>query len=418
MHKVKLFLSGVLPVFFWWTTMPFSSPELAAPASVQQVGCTSPDWGFFAHRRINRLAALTLPPEMMVFFKPNIDWISDHATDPDMRRYATPWEGPRHYIDLDEYGQPPFDQLPRTFLPALIEHAEIWGLGSRGDTLLLLGGMAGPFQPAEVWNSFFLKNVLPKFGSGENSIPVDSLRAAFERSGRQVPDVQAVFFEENLSRHGILPWHLQRMQSSLTAAFRARDSKRILRLCADMGHYIGDAHVPLHTTSNYNGQKTGQEGIHGFWESRIPELFADEQYDYFVGKPNYIAQTTDWFWNIVLRSHSMVDSVLDCERALRLKFPKDRQMCPDMRNGVVVIAPCRDFAAAYQEALQGMIERQLRAAIQGVASAWYTAWIDAGQPDLTKLDAPLSSEDELKEEETLRQKYNTGKILGRPEGEH
>ena len=76
----------------------------------------TPDWGFFAHRRINRLAILTLPPEMMIFFKPNIDWISDHATDPDMRRYSTTFEAPRHYIDLDNYGEAPFDGLPRTLL--------------------------------------------------------------------------------------------------------------------------------------------------------------------------------------------------------------------------------------------------------------------------------------------------------------
>jgi hypothetical protein len=44
-----------------------------------------------------------------------------------------------------------------------------------------------------------------------------------------------------------------------------------------LGHYIGDAHVPLHTTSNYNGQKTNQHGIHGLWESRIPEQLFDER---------------------------------------------------------------------------------------------------------------------------------------------
>ena len=376
-----------------------------------------PDWGFFAHRRINRLAALTLPPEMMVFFKPNIDWISDHATDPDMRRYATTWEGPRHYIDLDEYGEVPFENLPRTFMPALQQFTEIFGLLPGGDTVLLFGGEGAlACEPDIAWKPYFFQYILPKFGSGESSLNADTLRAMFDRAGFGDWRWQSAFFQDKLSQHGILPWHLQRMQASLTSAFRAGDSKRILRLCADMGHYIGDAHVPLHTTSNYNGQKTGQEGIHGFWESRIPELFADEEYDYFVGKPNYLPQTTDYFWNIVLTSHTMVDSVLDIERSMRKTFPQDRQMCPDMRNGRVIIAPCRDFADAYQKALQGMVERQLRAAIQSVASVWYTAWVDAGQPDLSQLDKPAVTEEELKEEEAIKQKFNSGKILGRPEG--
>ncbi len=91
-------------------------------------------------------------------------------------------------------------------------------------------------------------------------------------------------------------------------------------------------------------------------------------------------------------------------------------MCPEMRNGRSTLAPCRDFAAAYQTALQGMMERRMRAAIQAVGSAWYTAWVDAGQPDLSKMDLPPVTEQELKEEAELQKAFQQGKILGRPEG--
>ena len=173
--------------------------------------------------------------------------------------------------------------------------------------------------------------------------------------------------------------------------------------------------MPLHTCSNYNGQKTGQHGIHGFWESRIPELFADESYDYFVGKPEYIENTTDFFWNAAFASNSMVDSVLSIDKMLHQTFPADRQMCPDMRQGVTILAPCRDFAAAYQDALQNMIERRMRAAIHAVSSAWYTAWVDAGQPDLSDMERPVITEEDLKEEAAMKKLYQSGKTLGRPE---
>lgn len=75
------------------------------------------------------------------------------------------------------------------------------------------------------------------------------------------------------------------MTNWLTKAFERRDVNRILSTSADIGHYIANAHVPLHTTENYNGQLTNQKGIHGLWQSRIPELTADE-YDYFVGRAN------------------------------------------------------------------------------------------------------------------------------------
>lgn len=108
--------------------------------------------------------------------------------------------------------------------------------------------------------------------------------------------------------------------------------------------------MPLHTCSNYNGQKTNQHGIHGFWESRIPELFADENYDYFVGKPKYIEKTDKWFWNTAFASNELVDSVLSLERALRRSFPSDRQMCPDMRNRVSSSLPrvCRSLPKRHE----------------------------------------------------------------------
>ena len=45
----------------------------------------------------------------------------------------------------------------------------------------------------------------------------------------------------------------------------------VLRTAADLGHYLADAHVPLHTTGNYNGQRTNQTGIHALWETHNVE---------------------------------------------------------------------------------------------------------------------------------------------------
>lgn len=387
----------------------------AATAFRNPKGVEPDNWGFFAHKRINRLAVMTLPPPMMAFFKPNIDYITDHAVDPDMRRYASRVEAPRHFIDLDHYG-PPFDSLPRTWLEAMTAYTDLWIVTAPGDTLLLCG-KSKPVNPGlrKAYRRLFVREVLPRFYRDDTTLDPDSLTAFAQANGLNVRPI-AAFYQDHLSEHGIVPWHLQKMQRDLTEAFRRRDAKRILRLAADFGHYVGDAHVPLHTCSNYNGQKTGQHGIHGFWESRIPELFADDSYDYFVGKPEYIENTTTFFWNAVFASNSMVDSVLGMEKALRLSFPADRQLCPDMRQGTTVLAPCRDFAAAYQDALQNMIERRMRAAIHAVSSVWYTAWVDAGQPDLSDMDRPVVTEEELKAEADLKKLYQSGgKMIGRPE---
>src|SRR5687767_8572638 len=67
--------------------------------------------------------------------------------------------------------------------------------------------------------------------------------------------------EDTLKAYGIVPWHVNTMYYRLKEAFLLKDPDRILKISAELGHYIGDAHVPLHTTENYNGQRTGQEGI-------------------------------------------------------------------------------------------------------------------------------------------------------------
>lgn len=381
--------------------------------------CGAPEWGFFAHKRINRLAVFLLPPDMMVFFKKNIDWISDHAVDADMRRYATKNEAPRHYIDLDLYGDPPYGRLPRLFPDALQTFTTIYAVNRRNDTLVV-------YDPREerteeerrLWRRFFATQVARQFHRADSRLHPDTLRQFMLGENLPPPsagDWRDAFFVENLSEHGIVPWHLQKMQRDLTAAFRNKDSKRILRLAADLGHYIGDAHVPLHTTSNYNGQKTNQHGIHAFWESRIPELFADKQYDYFVGKAYYVNDPVKFFWDMVLASNSMVDSVLNIEWSLRQSYPKDRQICPTMRNGVAMLAPCPAYAAAYQEAMNGMVERRMRSAILSLASAWYTAWVDAGQPNLSRMDEPVATAEQIKEDEEVRNSFGRGQILGRPE---
>jgi len=304
-------------------------------------------WGFYAHKRINRMACYTLPPDLFHFYKQHIDFVTDHAVDPDRRRYASPYEAPRHYIDIDHYarsGEDPFAIVPRP------------------------------------WNAAVSK-----------------------------------FTEDTLQAYGIVPWHINLMHARLVEAFRRLDLDAILRTSADIGHYIGDAHVPLHTTENYNGQLTDQHGIHAFWESRIPELSA-EDYDHFVGRAVYLDRPLDAAWEAVEASHRAVDSVLDLERTLTAQWPDDRKYVFETRGNATVRTYAQDFTRAYEAAMGGMVERRMNAAILTVGSFWYSAWVDAGQPDLRVLENKEVS-DSLKkviqaEDEQLKM---ATKALGREE---
>lgn len=302
-------------------------------------------WGFYAHQKINYYAVFLLPPEMMVLYKPNITFITEHAIDPDKRRYAVPDEGPRHFIDIDAYGKYPYPDLPRK------------------------------------WN-----------------------------------DAVAKFGEDSLRLNGIVPWHVQTMLARLTKAFKEKNFSQIMKNSAELGHYIADAHVPLHASSNHNGQLTNQKGIHGFWESRVPELLAEKQWDFFIGNAQYIKNPGEFIWQRVLESAQAADTVLNYERELTLKFPDDKKYAFENRNGKTIRQYSSAFTIAFDKMLGGMIERRMRQSIFAIASFWYTAWVNAGQPDLKGLANQKFSEADVKEFEELNKQWSSAsKIIGREE---
>ncbi|HEY6504111.1 MAG TPA: zinc dependent phospholipase C family protein, partial [Chitinophagaceae bacterium] len=202
---------------------------------------------------------------------------------------------------------------------------------------------------------------------------------------RKWNDAIARYSEDTLNAHGIVPWWIQIMLSRLTNAFKQKNQALILKYSAEIGHYIADAHVPLHASSNHNGQYTDQKGIHGFWESRIPELLADREWDFFIGKAEYIKDPLDFTWKRILESAAAADTVLKFEKELSKSFSPDQKYSFEDRNGVTVRQYSSAYTIKYNEIMKGMVERRMRQSIFAIASFWYTAWVNAGQPDLMKL---------------------------------
>ncbi len=353
---------------------------------------SSPEWGFYGHRKINRMAVFTLPPEMIRFYKKNIEFITEHSIDPDKRRYASKHEAVRHYIDIDSWGDNPFYDVPRIFEDALIKYSEyslINGSDKNSikvaysrDTVKFISNQKTYTCLTDTLRSFFRDSIMPNYYNGTWKIPNRDLNILFPG----LTSSSDLSIKDRFSKEGILPYHLNMMYYWLVKAFENQDTEQILRLSSEFGHYIGDAHVPLHTTKNYNGQLTDQVGIHAFWESRLPELYADEKYSFLVGKAERIDKPLSYFWNIVKTSHDLLEDVLAIEKELTQTFPEDQQMCFDERLERTIKTQCPEFAYAYHERLNGMVEARMQDAILSTGSVWYSAWIDAGQPDLENLE--------------------------------
>jgi hypothetical protein len=234
----------------------------------------------------------------------------------------------------------------------------------------------------------------------------------FDSIPQKWKDAEAKYGIKTLQENGIVPWQIERTYYSLVKAFQLRDSIRILRSSADLGHYISDAHVPLHTTENYNGQLSGQIGIHGFWESRLPELFSVD-YDFIVGRAQYINNPLQLAWEIVKTSHSSLDSVLILEASLSHKIPSDRKFSYSERNGRVERQYSEQFSAAYHKSLNNMVEKRMRASILMTGSYWYSAWVDAGQPTLKNFKNSELSVEERRNQQKVSELYQKGIIIGR-----
>jgi hypothetical protein len=224
------------------------------------------------------------------------------------------------------------------------------------------------------------------------------------------------FGEDSVMEYGIVPWHIQKMLYRLTDAFKEKNFSKIMKNSAELGHYIADSHVPLHANSNHNGQYSNQKGIHGFWESRVPELLAEKEFNFFIGKAQYIKNPLDYAWTRVLESAKASDSVLKFEKELTQQFPGDQKYSFETRNGVIMRQYSSAFTIAFNQKLENMIERRMRLSIQSIANFWYTAWVNAGQPDLKALSKQKFSESDAKEFETLNASWQSGgKMIGKEE---
>jgi len=233
---------------------------------------------------------------------------------------------------------------------------------------------------------------------------------------RTMKETKEKYDEKFLSQNGILPWYMEELMEKLTKSFKEKRKTEILFIAADLGHYMGDAHMPLHTSANHDGQQTNQKGIHALWEAQLPEMFGSN-YNFYTGEAKFIPDVHKEIWRIVLSSHALVDTLLAIDKESRKKISEDKWLKKDA-NGKVVKNKFNssvfsdEYATALHTALKGMVERQMKNSGLDVANLWYTAWINAGKPDLNDMDTPEVTKRNSKQLEDDLKLWKKGKLFG------
>lgn len=197
-------------------------------------------------------------------------------------------------------------------------------------------------------------------------------------------DALKKYGKDSLFKCGYVPYHVITMKEKLTAAFRTGNKDSILFYATDLGHYISDAHVPLHVTENYDGQLTNQKGLHSLWESMVPEIEI-KKYDLrSQHTATYLKHPERAIWKAVRQSYKLLPDVFAAEKEVTQSFTETEKYRVQMHNGKESKSYTSAFAKAYSARLGETINKQLVSSANLLADFWYTAWIDAGSPNLNK----------------------------------
>lgn len=204
-----------------------------------------------------------------------------------------------------------------------------------------------------------------------------------------IPRVEAEHLAKNgadATKKGRVPWRVAELYRELVQAFRDGDGARIVGAATILGHYVGDSHVPLHAVLNYDGQLSGQKGVHGRWESELFERYEEQ----FAARVHAAAA-----------SPARDPIALDFEALLESYQASAGALAADRAS-----AGARDFAdtpeddryddayytklyAREGDSLAGRLEK----AASRIGSLWLGAWEEAGRPALPAFRFPYVRRD-------------------------
>lgn len=167
-------------------------------------------------------------------------------------------------------------------------------------------------------------------------------------------------------QQGILPWATKATLDSLTIALQNRDWDKAKLLAADLGHYVADGHQPLHTTRNYDGQFTNQRGIHSRYETQMINHFHNEL-TFSTESIQYVSDPIDFIFDYLFESYSYLDELLRAD---------------SLAKSIAGNTNSQTYYNILWQETHSFTKYLVQKASVRLASLIYTAWVDAGSPQL------------------------------------
>lgn len=190
--------------------------------------------------------------------------------------------------------------------------------------------------------------------------------------------------------NGILPWATVWAYDTLVVRLRRGDWSGAKLIASDLGHYVADGHQPLHNTNNYNGQLTGNSGIHSRYETGM----IDASKSFLWVRPGSVRYIRDRFSFVLaynIAANLLVDSIMQADRMAKTASGWNGLGDP----------PALYYTTLWQWT-SSLTLRQFQGATETLASLWYSAWVDAG---LIVITAVAGAGDESRGQYSLAQNY-------------
>jgi hypothetical protein len=166
--------------------------------------------------------------------------------------------------------------------------------------------------------------------------------------------------------NGVLPWAIIQWKDSLTKAFKQLNWHSAMMLAADLGHYVGDGHQPLHCTENYDGGMTNQSGVHSRYETSVVGKY-QTSIIYANDLATYVSDVSKYSFDFIYLTNKYVDSTLYGD-SVATAFAGTNSSKDTV------------YLKKYWELCGNQIILLMKTASRATADLIYTAWIDAGSP--------------------------------------
>jgi len=199
----------------------------------------------------------------------------------------------------------------------------------------------------------------------------------FDKIPRNVDSLYSKYGDENIVHWGIAPWNIDDYCNRLTELFRARKWKESVYTMAALSHYIADIHMPLHACANYNGQLTGNEGVHFRWET--PMVMQYVTYIEPTNNAELLFDPLEMTFEIVKESYQVYPLLLSADSLARSPLTKIQA---DSLNTYEDLSFEDEYLSVLYAQTTEVVHDRLNKSAERIASFWYTCWVNAGKPHI------------------------------------